>query len=60
LLAIWPERREVLKAAFAYGATVHDAVFIALAAAHEVTLLTAERTTTGWVTRLGKRAEIVR
>jgi len=55
-----PERHEVLKAAFAYGATVYDAVFIALAAAYDVTLLTAERTTTRWVTRLGKRVEIVR
>jgi predicted nucleic acid-binding protein len=55
-----PDRLTVLKVAFEYGATVYDAVFIALAAAYDVTLLTAERTTTRWVTRLGKRVEIVR
>jgi predicted nucleic acid-binding protein len=55
-----PDRREVLKAAFEYGATAYDAVFIALAIAREVQLVTAERTTTRWVARLGKRMVAVR
>jgi predicted nucleic acid-binding protein len=53
-------RREVLKAAFEYGATVYDAAFIALAIAHEVQLVTAERTTTRWVAKLCKRIAMVR
>jgi predicted nucleic acid-binding protein len=55
-----PDRRQVLKIAFEFGATVYDAVFIALATAHDVPLVTAERTTTRWVTKLGKRVEAVR
>jgi predicted nucleic acid-binding protein len=55
-----PERSQVLKVAFEYGATVYDAVFIALALARELPLVTAERTTTRWVTKLGKRVEPVR
>jgi predicted nucleic acid-binding protein len=55
-----PDRRLTLAAAFRYNATVYDAVFIALADAMEVPLVTAERTTTPWVVRLGKRVEPVR
>ena len=55
-----PDRRQVLKVAFEYGATVYDAVFIALALVHDVPLVTAERTTTRWVTKLGGRVEAVR
>jgi len=54
------DRQGVLKTAFEHGATVYDAVFIALATAYDATLLTAGRTTTRWVKRLGKRVEIVR
>jgi predicted nucleic acid-binding protein len=55
-----PDRREVLTVALDYGATVYDAVFITLALAHDVPFITAERTTTRWVTKLGKRIEAVR
>lgn len=55
-----PDRRHVLKAAFDYSTTVYDAVFIALAIAHDIPIVTAERTTTEWVTKLGKRVEAVR
>jgi predicted nucleic acid-binding protein len=55
-----PDRREVLKIAFEFGATAYDAVFIALALAHDVRLVTAERSTTRWVTKLGRRVEAVR
>lgn len=55
-----PERRDVLNTALAYGATAYDAVFIALSLAHEAPLITAERTTTAWVTKLAKLVEPVR
>jgi len=55
-----PDRRSILQVAFEYGATVYDAVFVALATACDAKLLTAERTTTRWVTRLGKLVEAVR
>ncbi len=55
-----PDRRDVLRVSFEYKATVYDAVFISLALAHDAQLVTAERSTTPWVTRLGKRIESVR
>ena len=55
-----PERAEVLAAAaLELDATAYDAVFIALARGLDVPLLTAERKTTPWVVRLGKRVETV-
>jgi predicted nucleic acid-binding protein len=55
-----PDRREVLRLALEYGATAYDAVYICLALSRDVHLVTAERTTTGWVTRLGDRVEHVK
>ena len=52
-----PER--VLRTALDYDATAYDAVFIQLSLAHHAPLLTAERTTTPWVVRLGKLAIVV-
>ena len=54
-----PDKRDVLKTAFEYGATAYDAVFIALATTNDLPLVTAERTTTPWVVKLGKRIEHV-
>ena len=54
-----PPRTDVLAAALEFDATAYDAVFIALARTLDVPLLTAERRTTPWVVRLGKRVEIV-
>ena len=54
-----PERAEVLATALEYGATVYDAVYIALGRSLELPLLTAERTTTPWVVKLGRRVESV-
>jgi predicted nucleic acid-binding protein len=51
-----PATADVLAAALDYDATAYDAVYIALAIQLEATLLTAERSTTGWVRKLGKRA----
>jgi predicted nucleic acid-binding protein len=55
-----PDRREVFRLALEYGATAYDAVFICLALANDVRLVTAERSTTRWVTRLGDRVQQVR
>jgi predicted nucleic acid-binding protein len=54
-----PERAEVLATALEYGATVYDAVYIALGRSLDLPLLTAERTTTPWVVKLGRRVESV-
>jgi len=54
-----PERAEVLATALEYGATVYDAVYIALVRSLDLPLLTAERTTTPWVVKLGRRVESV-
>lgn len=48
-----PERAVVLATALELEATMYDAVFIALAQARDIPLLTAERKTTPWVVRLG-------
>jgi predicted nucleic acid-binding protein len=55
-----PDRREVMKVSFEYGSTAYDAVFIALALARDVPFVTAERTTTRWIAKLGDRARLVR
>jgi hypothetical protein len=49
----------VLAAALEYGATVYDAVYIALGRSLDLPLLTAEHTTTPWVVKLGRRVESV-
>lgn len=55
-----PDRERVLATAQSYEATAYDAVYIALALQLDVGLLTAERTTTPWVVKLGDRIESVR
>jgi len=55
-----PDRRMVLQTALDYGTTAYDAAFIALTLAHDARLITAERTTRGWVTKLGRLIEAVR
>lgn len=55
-----PERSQVLATALEYAATAYDAVYIALSRSLEMPLLTAERTTTPWVVKLGAGVESVR
>lgn len=55
-----PERNRVLETALEYEATAYDAVFIALARLLDVPLVTAERTTTPWVVKMGAQIENVR
>jgi predicted nucleic acid-binding protein len=52
-----PHREEVLRLALRYEATVYDAVYIALSQQRDIPLLTAEKTTTTWVRRLGSQVE---
>lgn len=52
-----PAREGILNTALEYEATAYDAVYIALALAHNTPVLTAERATTPWVAKLGRLAE---
>jgi predicted nucleic acid-binding protein len=55
-----PDRRQTLACALDYGASVYDAVYIALCLSLDAPLVTAEKTTTPWVVKLGKRVRPVR
>lgn len=55
-----PEEKGVLDIALQYGATAYDAVYISLCLSKDIPLITAEKTTTAWVTKLRDRIESVR
>jgi predicted nucleic acid-binding protein len=55
-----PEEKGVLDIALQYGATAYDAVYISLCLSKDIPLITAEKTTTTWVTKLRDRIESVR
>ena len=55
-----PEEKSVLDTALQYGATAYDAVYISLCLSRDIPLITAEKTTTPWVTKLKNRIESVR
>lgn len=55
-----PEEKSVLDIALQYGATAYDAVYISLCLSRDCPLITAEKTTTSWVTKLRDRIEAVR
>ena len=55
-----PDAREVLRTALTFDATAYDAVYIALSELRNAPLITAERTTTRWVTKIRDRIEPVR
>jgi len=59
LQVVEPPAESVLTVALEYQATAYDAVYIALAIHLDVPLLTAERSSTPWVKKLGKRVQIV-
>jgi predicted nucleic acid-binding protein len=54
------DERQVLDVAFEYGATAYDAVYITLSLSRGIPLITAEKTTTPWVVKLGDQIEPVR
>jgi predicted nucleic acid-binding protein len=55
-----PEEKSVLDIALQYRATAYDAVYISLCLSKDIPLITAEKTTTAWVTKLRDRIESVR
>lgn len=55
-----PDERSVLEVALEYTATAYDAVYISLCLSRAIPLITAERTTTAWVTKLRDRVEVVK
>ena len=55
-----PDRSQVLDTALRLEATAYDAVFISLSLHLDVPLVTAEKTTTPWVVKLGDRIIPVR
>jgi predicted nucleic acid-binding protein len=59
LQVVEPPTESVLTLALDYEATAYDAVYIALAIHLDVPMLTAERSSTPWVKKLGKRAQIL-
>lgn len=52
-----PSPDDILKLALEYATTAYDAVYIALALAHDIPIVTGERSTTPWVAKLGALAE---
>lgn len=57
LEVVEPLTERVLPLALEYQTTAYDAVYVALALELDVPLLTAERSSTPWVRKLGKRAQ---
>lgn len=55
LNAVEPPRETILATAHEFDTTAYDAAFIVLAQIYECPLVTAERTTTPWVVKLGNR-----
>lgn len=55
-----PDKDTILNTAFDYNATVYDAVYISLCLMRQASLVTAEKTTRSWVTKLKNRIELVR
>lgn len=60
LVTMEPDRGQMLGLAFEYQATAYDAVYLALSLKQDAPLVTAERTTTPWVVKLGDRVRSVR
>lgn len=55
-----PARHSLLELAMSYETTTYDAAYISLALQYSAPILTAERTTTPWVVKLGKLVEAIR
>jgi len=55
-----PDERSVLDTAMEFDATAYDAVYICMCISRSIPLITAEKTTTPWVTRLRDRIEFVK
>ncbi len=56
LKIITPNTSQLLKTSLKYNSTIYDAVYISIALELQAPLLTAERSTKEWVTKLGELA----
>lgn len=54
------DARTIIDIALKYGATAYDAAYISLCLARNARFITAEKTTTPWIVKLGARVESVR
>jgi predicted nucleic acid-binding protein len=59
ILPAEPRRDSVLAFALEYDATAYDAVYLALSIELDAPLLTAERSTSPWLKKLGKLADSI-
>jgi len=59
LQVVEPPTESVLALALEYETTAYDAVYIGLAIHLDVPILTAERSSTPWVRKMGKRVHII-
>lgn len=59
LILTEPSRTSILETALGYDATVYDAVYLSLSLELGEPLLTAERSSTPWIRKLGKFAECI-
>ena len=55
-----PDKRVVMDTALEYGATAYDAVYIGLCLLRDIPFITAEKTTTPWVSKIRDRIEAVK
>ena len=60
LEVVEPDLRTLLTTALKYEATAYDAAYISISLSRNAHLVTAEKTTTPWITKLGSRVETVR
>jgi predicted nucleic acid-binding protein len=54
-----PDRKQTFSTALEYAATVYDAVYITLSCSLSAPLITAEKTTTAWVVKMGDQVRHV-
>ncbi|MGE5238064.1 MAG: type II toxin-antitoxin system VapC family toxin [Chloroflexota bacterium] len=55
-----PDEGKVLDVALEYNATAYDSVYLALCIARDISLVTAEKTTTPWVAKFRDRISLVK
>ena len=60
LETVEPDRQNLLATALEYKSTAYDAAYISLSLSQNARLITAERLTTSWLTKLAGRVETVR
>ena len=59
LVTLDPDPIAILNTALEYDMTAYDAAFVVLALERKLTLITAERSATGWIKRLGSMVQSI-